>query len=99
MIRASVYGRLGGDCVERKTRSDKMMITASLAVNAAHSDGDEETIWISLAAFGKTGWTVWVHSGGLHGDGCLRAFWKMRRAEAEKALDAAGVREPKREKA
>jgi len=33
MIRASVYGRLGGDPVERQTRNGKAMVTASLAVN------------------------------------------------------------------
>ena len=55
--------------------------------------------FVPLVLRDKTGRPVWVHSGGLHGDECLRAFWKMRRAEAERALDAAGVRRPKREKA
>ena len=55
--------------------------------------------FVPLALRDKTGRPVWVHSGGVHGDGCLRTFWKKRRAEAERALDAAGVRRPKREKA
>ncbi len=54
MIRASLYGRLGGDPVERETRNGKTMVTASLAVSAGRPDADEETVWFSLAAFGRT---------------------------------------------
>ncbi len=53
MIRASIYGRLGADPVERTTRNDKTMVAVSLAVNAARHGVDEETVWISLAAFGR----------------------------------------------
>ena len=54
MIQASIYGRLGGDPVERKTGSGKAMVCASLAVNAGRGDGGEVTVWISLVAFGNT---------------------------------------------
>ncbi|MCH7888329.1 MAG: single-stranded DNA-binding protein [Proteobacteria bacterium] len=53
MIRASIHGRLGADPVERTTRNDKAMVTVSVAVNAARHGAEEETIWISLAAFGR----------------------------------------------
>lgn len=54
MIKAAVYGRLGADPVERKTRNGKDMATASLAVNVARYDEDEDTLWVSVAAFGKS---------------------------------------------
>ena len=53
MIRASVYGRLGADPVERLTRNGKTMVTASLAVDAGRIDVGSSTQWISLAAFGR----------------------------------------------
>ena len=43
MIRASIYGRLGADPVERETRNGKEMVTVSLAVNAGRPDVVEET--------------------------------------------------------
>ena len=64
MIRASVYGRLGADPVERETRNGKAMVTASLAVNAGRPDADEETVWFSLAAFGRTAETLARHAKG-----------------------------------
>lgn len=54
MIRASVYGCLSGDPIGRATRNGKPMATASMAVNAARADANEDTVWVSLAAFGKT---------------------------------------------
>lgn len=53
MIRALIYSRLGGDPVERQTRTGTAMATASVAVNVARQDVDEETEWFSLAAFGR----------------------------------------------
>jgi single-strand DNA-binding protein len=52
MIRASAYGRLGGDPITRQTKSGRDMVTGSLAVNAARYGEDADTVWISLAAFG-----------------------------------------------
>ncbi len=54
MIRASIYGRLGAYPVERETRNGKPMTTGSIAVNAGRPDADEQTVWFSLAAFGRT---------------------------------------------
>ncbi len=54
MIKAAVYGRLGADPVERKTHNGKDTATASLAVNVARHDEDEDTLWVSVAAFGKS---------------------------------------------
>ncbi len=45
MIRASIYGRLGADPVERTTRNGKEMVTASLAVNAGRPDVGEDRVW------------------------------------------------------
>jgi single-strand DNA-binding protein len=64
MIRASINGRLGADPVERTTRNSKVMVTSSIAVNAARSDGEEETIWINLAAFGKPAQALARHTKG-----------------------------------
>ncbi len=64
MIQASIYGRLGADPVERETRNGKAMVTASLAVNAGRPDADEETVWISLAAFGRAGKALARHTKG-----------------------------------
>ncbi len=64
MIRASIYGRLGADPVERQTRNGKAMVTASLAVSAGRPDADEETVWFSLAAFGRTAETLARHAKG-----------------------------------
>ncbi len=61
MIRASVYGRLGADPVERETRNGKAMVTVSLAVSAGRPDADEETVWFSLAAFGRAAETLARH--------------------------------------
>ena len=64
MIKASAYGRLGGDPVNRETRNGNAMATASLAVNVARASADEDTAWISLAAFGKTGEALLRHQKG-----------------------------------
>lgn len=61
MIRAALYGRLGADPVEHETKPGKSMITASLAVSAGRPDADEETVWFSLAAFGRAAETLARH--------------------------------------
>ncbi len=64
MITASIYGRLGADPVERETRNGKAMVTVSLAVSAGRPDADEETVWFSLAAFGRAAETLARHAKG-----------------------------------
>ena len=64
MIQASIYGRLGGDPIERQTRNGNSMTTVSIAVNAARHGADEETVWFSVAAFGRTGETLLRHAKG-----------------------------------
>ena len=64
MIRASIYGRIGGDPVERTTRNDKVMVTTSIAVNAARNSAEQETVWISLAAFGRAAEVLARHQKG-----------------------------------
>ena len=64
MIRASIYGRLGGDPVARETRSGKEMVTVSLAVNAARPDADADTEWFSLIAFGRAAKDMMRHAKG-----------------------------------
>ena len=77
MIRASVYGRLGGDPVERETRTGKEMVTVSLAVNAGRPDADEETQWFNLIAFGRAAKDLARHT---KGDlvGCMGQLTKNR---------------------
>ena len=53
MICASVYGRLGADPVERQTKNDKLMVTATIAVDVARHDADADTVWFGLVAFGR----------------------------------------------
>ncbi len=64
MIRASIYGRLGADPVERETRSGKEMVTVSLAVSAGRPDADEETQWFNLIAFGRAAEALARHDKG-----------------------------------
>lgn len=64
MIRASVYGRFGGDPVERETRSGKPMATVSIAVNAARPDADPDTEWFSVIAFGHAAKDLLRHAKG-----------------------------------
>jgi single-strand DNA-binding protein len=54
MIHAAIYGRLGGDPVERQTSGGKMMVTAYMAVNVARYGAEENTCWVGVVAFGKT---------------------------------------------
>lgn len=61
MIRASIYGRLGADPIERQTRNGKAMATANLAVNAGRPDQDDITEWFNLISFGKVAETLMRH--------------------------------------
>ena len=51
MIQASLYGRLGRDPKAATTKTGKPMTSASLAVDVGRDPG-EETLWVSLLAFG-----------------------------------------------
>ncbi len=77
MIRASIYGRLGADPIERQTRSGKAMATASLAVSVGRPDAGEETQWFNLVAFGRAGEDLMRH---IKGDlvACMGALTKNR---------------------
>ncbi len=77
MIRASVYGRLGADPVERETKNGKAMVTVSLAVSAGRPDADEETQWFNLIAFGRAAKDLARHA---KGDlvGCMGIVTKNR---------------------
>ncbi|MEE8555151.1 MAG: single-stranded DNA-binding protein [bacterium] len=77
MIRASIYGRLGADPVERETRNGKAMVTASLAVSAGRPDVDEETQSFNLIAFGRVAEALARH---VKGDliGCMGPLYRNR---------------------
>ncbi len=77
MIRASLYGRLGADPVERETRNGKEMVTVSLAVNAGRPDVGEETQWFNLVAFGRAAKDMMRHA---KGDliGCMGTLHQSR---------------------
>jgi single-strand DNA-binding protein len=66
MIQASIYGRLGRDPQTRQTKNGSNMVTASIAVDATpgNHDGDQETIWFQVLAFGKVGDTLARHQKG-----------------------------------
>ena len=65
MIHASIYGRLAKDTQERTTASGKPMAIASLAVDATPNNAEtEETVWVSVLAFGKQAETMARHKKG-----------------------------------
>jgi single-strand DNA-binding protein len=64
MIRAAIYGRIGGDPVARTTRNGKAMVTVSLAVDVARPGEDRDIEWFSVAAFGATAETLARHQKG-----------------------------------
>lgn len=103
MIRASIYGRLGGDPQERQTRNSAVMATVSLAVNVSRQDADEDVEWFDIVAFGHVGKVLLGHAKGdllsamgqLHrrrytaSDGTERQSWSLT---AESILSARTVR-------
>ena len=64
MIHASVYGRLGSDPVPRAISGDKVMVTTSMAVDAARHGEDAQTLWLDVVAFGKIGDLLMRHAKG-----------------------------------
>ena len=66
MIQASLYGRMGRDPQTRQTKSGATMTTTSIAVDATpgNHDGDQETVWFQVLAFGKVADTLTRHSDG-----------------------------------
>ncbi len=77
MITASVYGRLGGDPVERLTKNSKAMTTATVAVDAARHGADADTVWFGLVAFGRAAEALARH---VKGDlvACMGGLTKNR---------------------
>ena len=52
-VYASIHGRLGTDPVAGETKSGNPMVRASVAVDVTgHAAEDEETLWVSILAFG-----------------------------------------------
>ena len=65
MIHASCYGRLAKDPQPRTTANGKPMVTASLAVDVTPNNGDvQETLWVSVLAFGKQAEVLAKHAKG-----------------------------------
>lgn len=54
---ASIHGRVAFDPKERTTKTGKPMTTARLAVDVT-GNGDEETLWLDLLAFGSNAETL-----------------------------------------
>ena len=77
MITAAIYGRLGGDPIERQTKNGKVMVTVTVAVDAARHGADADTAWISLVAFGRAAEALARH---VKGDliGCMGALYRNR---------------------
>jgi single-stranded DNA-binding protein len=78
VIRAAVYGRFGGDPIERTTHTGNPMVTASLAVNVARGIDTEDIEWVSIVAFGALIETLLRHQKGdcaaITGQLCRRRF-------------------------
>ncbi len=65
MIHAALYGRLSKDPQTRTTASGKAMAIATLAVDATPNNADtEETLWVSVLAFGRQAETLERHRKG-----------------------------------
>ena len=65
MIHASCYGRLAKDPAQRTTGNGKPMTIATLAVDATPNNADtEETVWLSVLAFGRQAETLVKHAKG-----------------------------------
>jgi single-strand DNA-binding protein len=64
VIRSAIYGRLGVDPVERRTRNGNAMVTASLAVGVNRPGDSDETEWFSVIAFGKAAEDLARHAKG-----------------------------------
>ena len=59
MIFASVYGRAGVDPVKSVSKSGKEMTRLSIVLDVTPSNAtDQESLWVSILAFGKTAETL-----------------------------------------
>lgn len=59
MIQASIHGRIGSDPVTSTTAKGNDMTRVSLAVDVAgHNAESEETVWVSVLAFGRVAETL-----------------------------------------
>jgi len=64
-IRASLYGRLGSDPKPITTRTGNAMTRASLAVDVAASNAEQdETEWVTALAFGRLAEALAKHAKG-----------------------------------
>ncbi len=65
MMHASIYGRLGGIPSERQTKKGSPMTTVSVAVDVTPNNAEEqETVWVSVMAFGKVAEVLASHEKG-----------------------------------
>lgn len=55
---ASIHGRLGSDPKASTTQAGKEMTRANIAVDVTGRDGEEQTLWVSILAFGKVAETL-----------------------------------------
>lgn len=59
MIQASVYGRAGADPVQSVSKTGKDMVRVSLVLDVTpFNANDQESLWVSVLAFGKTAETL-----------------------------------------
>jgi single-stranded DNA-binding protein len=63
VIQRSIYGRLGRDPKAGTTKTGKPMCTASVAVDVGKEPG-EETLWLTVLAFGHLAETLQRHQQG-----------------------------------
>ena len=64
MMQLAAYGRLGADPKSIQTKTGKAMTAASLAVELSDRDGEAQTEWLGIIAFGRVAETLLRHAKG-----------------------------------
>ncbi len=64
MLEIAAHCRVGQDPIARQTKTGKDMATASVAVDVTQGEGDQQTLWLGLVAFGKMADTLMRHKQG-----------------------------------
>lgn len=77
MMISNLYGRIGQDPQARQTKAGKPMATTSIAVDVSGQQGEPETLWVSILAFGTQADTLLRAEKGQ----MLAAIGKMTRGE------------------
>ena len=64
MMQIAAYGRLGQNPKPITTKTGKAMTAASIAIELSDRDGEAQTEWLGVVAFGRVAETLLCHSKG-----------------------------------